>query len=99
MEDAEIPHLTLRTIQKLNPKAVFWRWIEDGWLDGWGGRWQRTMKPRWLKHCIYATTASPEDPPTWTPTDEQLKASKRLKRSFEAGKKLISQPEMSPSSP
>lgn len=89
----EIPHLALRTLQKLNPNAVFWRWRGDGWYGGWDGGWQRVIKPQWFGHCIYATTDHPKKAPTWTPTAEQLRASERLKKNFESGKKPISQPE------
>lgn len=94
-------HLTLRAAKKLNPKLQCWRWI-DGFTSNFTyapGRWIPVDIPKWLPHCIYATTDHPKKAPAWTPTDEQLKASKRLKRNFESGKKSISQPETSPSSP
>lgn len=98
----EIPHLALKVAKKLNPKAQCWRWAEGFWHngrctnEGWGC-WVPT-NPQWLPHCIYAVTSSEKERPSWVPTAEQLKTSERLKKSFESGKKLISQPETSLSS-
>lgn len=95
MDAQEHPHLALQALQKLNPNAVFWRWRGVDRYGGWGpsNGWQRVKKPQWLLYCIYATSDHPKKAPQWTPTNAQLKASERLRKSFEAGKKRISQPE------